>query len=209
MDRVWRVPTVFFRAIVALTAAVYLPMMFVFGPDTWTGIGPFAFQLSRILHYAAWFAAGVAVGAYGIDRSILATGGALAQRWLRWLGMAGVLYAVTVVAIATSISATTYVHARLLGFGVAFVLACAALNLAASALAVRFARRTRLLDSLRDNAYGMYLIHYAFVTWLQFALLRAGLPGVVKGVIAFAGATALSWLAVAALRRIPAVARIV
>jgi surface polysaccharide O-acyltransferase-like enzyme len=108
------------------------------------------------------------------------------------------------------VSATTYLQARLLGFGIAFVLACPALNLAASALAVRFARtRTPMLDSLRDNAYGMYLIHYAFVTWLQYAFLRAAVPGAVKGVVVFVGATALSWCTVAALRRIPAVAEII
>jgi len=112
--------------------------------------------------------------------------------------------------VVTSISATTYVEARLLGFGLTYVLACAALILAASALAVRFAsNRTPILDSLRDNAYGMYLIHYAFVTWLQYAFLRAALPGAVKGLVVLVGATALSWFTVATLRRIPAVARII
>lgn len=35
-----------------------------------------------------------------------------------------------------------------------------------------------MLDSLRDNAYGIYLIHYAFVSWLQLSpgssAVRAG-----------------------------------
>jgi len=79
-----------------------------------------------------------------------------------------------------------------------------------TAIALRFVRsRTPMLDSLSANAYGMYVVHYAFVTWLQYALLRAALPGAVKGFAVLAGATALSWGAVAALRRVPAVAKVI
>src|SRR6185437_5581572 len=64
------------------------------------------------------------------------------------------------------------------------------------------------LSSLRDNAYGIYLVHYAFVTWLQYALLKSQLSGVVKLAIVLSLAVALSWITTAALRRIPAVARV-
>lgn len=58
---------------------------------------------------------------------------------------------------------------------------------------MRFAKaRSRVLDSLRDNAYGMYLIHYAFVSWLQYALLKVALPAFVKGSLAFSATLALS-----------------
>ena len=74
----------------------------------------------------------------------------------------------------------------------------------------RFAKtRNRVLDSLRDNAYGMYLTHYAFVSWLQYALLKTGLPAIAKGSVVFLGTVALSRSVTAALRRIPGVARIV
>ena len=183
-------------------------MVFVFGPDAWTAVGPFAFQLSRILHYAAWFAAGVAVGAYGIERSLFASDGPLARAWARWLGAAAVVFGIAVAMIVAYMSAQTPV--RLFGLGLTFVLSCAVSILAATAIALRFARsRTPMLDSLRDDAYGMYLVHYAFVTWLQYAFLRVALPGALKGVAVFAGATALSWCTVAGLRRIPAVAKVI
>lgn len=112
--------------------------------------------------------------------------------------------------IVISADATTYVGLRLVAWGLVFPTVCAASILAATALALRFARTpTPVLDALRDDAYGMYLVHYAFVAWLQYALLSAGLPGAAKGVLVFVGATVLSWSLVAALRRIPAVARIV
>ena len=63
-----------------------------------------------------------------------------------------------------------------------FVLACFASCFAVLAVAVRFARvRLAVLDSLKTNAYGMYLIHYVFVVWLQYALLPAGLPASAEG----------------------------
>jgi surface polysaccharide O-acyltransferase-like enzyme len=94
--------------------------------------------------------------------------------------------------------------------GIGFTVSCAASSFAFLAVFVRFAKtRNRVWDSLRDNAYGMYLIHYAFVSWLQYALLKTALPAVAKGSVVFLGTLALSWSATAALRRIPAVARMV
>jgi hypothetical protein len=48
-----------------------------------------------------------------------------------------------------------------------------------------------------------------FVSWLQYALLPASLSGYAKFATAFLGALGLSWATAAALRRIPAVARVV
>jgi hypothetical protein len=47
------------------------------------------------------------------------------------------------------------------------------------------------------------------VSWLQYTLLGAALPGAVKGTMVFAGAVALSWGLTAALRHIPAVGRVI
>ena len=53
-------------------------------PDAWTSIGPFQFQTARLFHYAVYFLAGIGVGAYGIDRGLLAPDGKLARHWVRW-----------------------------------------------------------------------------------------------------------------------------
>lgn len=47
------------------------------------------------------------------------------------------------------------------------------------------------------------LIHYGFVSWLQDGLLSSDLHPALKGAAVFAGALALSWATVSALRRIP------
>ena len=56
-----------------------------------------------------------------------------------------------------------------------FVLACACGCFFVAGASLRFAQwRFAWLDSSLDSAYGMYLIHYVFVVWLQYALLGRG-----------------------------------
>jgi surface polysaccharide O-acyltransferase-like enzyme len=94
--------------------------------------------------------------------------------------------------------------ALLLGSAVGYVLACAGGGMVVLALALRFStRRRRILDSLSENAYGMYLVHYLFVVWLQYAMLGVAIPAIIKAAIVFAGTLLLSWGTTAALRSIP------
>jgi surface polysaccharide O-acyltransferase-like enzyme len=91
-----------------------------------------------------------------------------------------------------------------------FVLSCAASCFAFLALFLRFARSgSRIFDSLSANSYVIYLLHYAFVNWLQYALLPASLPATVKALVVFAGALGLSWCMAATIRRSPLVTRVV
>lgn len=203
-------PLKFFALLAALSAVAYIPMELAFNPLSWAALGPFTFQTSRILHYLVYFLIGAGVGAYGVNRGVLAPDGKLARRWPLWLLRSW--FAFAIVAILAIIASTTKIGSR--GWetagDVAFSLSCAASCLAALATFVRFARsRVKLFDSLRDNAYGMYLVHYAFVSWLQYSLLPALLPGVVKGCLVFLGTVALSWGTVALLRRVPVIARVI
>jgi surface polysaccharide O-acyltransferase-like enzyme len=92
----------------------------------------------------------------------------------------------------------------------AWVLSCTTATLWVLAMFLRFGgTRVRVMDSLCENAYGIYLVHYLFVIWLQYSLLRAPLAGLAKGSIVFLGALALSWASVAALRRVPGVAHVI
>jgi surface polysaccharide O-acyltransferase-like enzyme len=65
-----------------------------------------------------------------------------------------------------------------------------------------------MFESLADNAYGIYLVHYVFVIWLQYMLLGVALFAVVKAAIVLAGALFLSWATTAAVCRIPIGARL-
>jgi hypothetical protein len=196
-------PLAFFGTLLGLSTAAYLPMALIFGPLEWIGIGPFVAQANRLLFYLMYFLAGTAIGAYGLDRSMLKSDGPLTRRWWGWL-VAGLIS--FIVLIGLIIAGTT---SPLIG-GLAFTVACAALVFGAIAIFLRFAtRRAGILDSLAANAYGIYIVHYVFVTWLQYALLGTDLPATAKATLAFAGTLMLSWGVIAAIRRIPAVARII
>jgi peptidoglycan/LPS O-acetylase OafA/YrhL len=209
-SRVGRKPGAFFAALVFISALAYIPMALHFTSLAWTAFGPFSFQTSRILHYFCYFLIGAGVGLGGVDNGLLALDGKLARRWLLWVAaaVAGFI-AATAITLFALISGS-----QALGLQIAmhagFVLSCAASCLAFLALFLRFAgARSPLKDSLAANSYGIYLLHYPFVSWLQYALLAASLPAVVKAAIVLAGALALSWASAAAMRTIPAVKRVV
>jgi peptidoglycan/LPS O-acetylase OafA/YrhL len=85
---------------------------------------------------------------------------------------------------------------------VVLAVACACLGLAAVFL--RFARgRWSVADSLAEHAYTIYLVHYVFVVWLQYALLDIAVPAIARGVIVFTGSLMLSWACAAGIGRLP------
>jgi peptidoglycan/LPS O-acetylase OafA/YrhL len=199
-----RRPVVFFAALAGISAMAYIPMALLFTPGSWTGFGPFVFQTSRILHYLAYFQIGAGAGAWGVDRGLLARDGALARRWPLWAMAALVLFGAAEAPVVLGLAWPKWAA----DFG--FVLSCAASSFAFLALFIRWASgRFRWWDSLSANSYAIFLLHYPCVSWLQYALLPAALPAMVKGAAVFVGALAASWGAAAAIRRIPAVARVV
>ena len=196
-------PVVFFVTLLAVSTIAYLPFAFLFDPAQWSGVGPFVFQTNRVLFYLVYFLVGVAAGAYGMDRTILQTGGTLGRQWWIWLALGLVGYGALVVLIvggAPQIAVATMV----------FAATCAALVIGMVAFFLRtMTRHMRILDNLAACAYGIYIVHYVFVTWLQYALLDVHLPAFAKGVLVFAGALALSWVVTYMLRRIPVVTRVI
>jgi peptidoglycan/LPS O-acetylase OafA/YrhL len=198
-----RRPVVACAILISLSAAAYIPLAVRHGGMHWTSVGPFTVQTSRVIHYAVYFLVGVAIGAGGLDRGLVARGGALATHWLRWLLAGAGAFALAYLATARDFAAGGASLRWQLASAGSFAVACAALSFA---LLAGFLRRTsifstRVLCSLRDNAYGMYVIHYVLVSWLQYALLDAALPGLAKAILVFAGTLLLSWLITATLRR--------
>ena len=192
-------PIRFFVALVSVSALAYMPLALVYSPWEWTNYGPFSFQLSRPLHYLIYFFAGCAVGAYGLDRGLLASDGALARHWASWLAasvVGFVLWALPTSLMMDGREAPLIVQAAA---ALGYVLACASGCFVLLALCLRFApERTRILDSLSVNAYSMYLLHYVFIVWLQYALLPIALFAAGKAAIVFSGTLALSWAAAVA-----------
>jgi glucans biosynthesis protein C len=78
-------PIRYFAGLVIASSLAYVPLAVAFTPSAWLAFGPFGFQLSRPLHYAVYFFAGVGIGACGIERGLFAPGGARVRRWAVWL----------------------------------------------------------------------------------------------------------------------------
>jgi peptidoglycan/LPS O-acetylase OafA/YrhL len=205
-----RRPVAFFALVVIISGIAYLPMAYVFTSASWTAFGPFAFQTSRIIHYFAYFLIAVGLGASGLDHGLFSADGKLARRWPLWVTACLALFAgVSVIAIIT-LTSHAQSHAWATAFDGGFVLSCAASSFAFLSLFLRFAQsRTRILDSFSMNSYAIYLLHYAIVSWFQYALLHASLPPLAKAAAVFLGAVGLSWSIAAMVRRIPAVARVI
>ncbi len=203
-------PARFFLGFVLVSVLAYVPLALVFTPSAWFQLGPFAFQLSRPLHYALYFLAGVGLGAGGVERGLLAADGPLVRRWAMWVIAAVVsLFAWMGLTGLTMEGASSSLGLRIIA-DLSFVFACFASCFAVLAGALRFAaRRLPSLAGLSNGAYGMYLVHYLFVVWLQFALLGMALPAVIKGAVVFGGTLFLSWWTVAALRSLPSVGQII
>jgi hypothetical protein len=213
-------PIRYFVGLATASALAYVPLAIAFTPWEWFQFGPFAFQPSRPLHYVVYFFAGVGIGAHGLERGLLAANGMLARRWAAWLAAALVTFLLWIVPTAliaeeAGIAAlgpgsTTPPLGLQVAANLGFVLCCASSCFFFAAVFLRFAtHRVGAFDSLSANAYGMYLVHYVFVVWLQYALLGVALFAIAKAAIVFTGALILSWATTAAMRRLPLGARLV
>jgi glucan biosynthesis protein C len=179
-----------FMGLAALSLITYLPLLIGFGPSRWFAWGPFAIQASRVLLYAAYFFAGIAMGPA-----------------VRTTGRRPVIVAAAVFALLLAVQICRLRFpglvpniAWLVLYCVTFALFCAAATRALLALFGGFKRRFAFWDSLSANAYGIYLLHYPFVVWGQYALLDADIGAIPKAAGVFTGALGLSWCGAAALR---------
>ena len=208
-------PALYALALVAAAALAYLPMAAAFSPETWADIGPFWVQSSRVLHYGVYFAAGLGLGACGLDRGLLAYDGRLARRWPLWVLASLTAFAMAVMAVFAILrthESGARGPSRLLSTlgNFTFVLSCAFSSLAFLAVFIRFARAEHVVaNSLSTNAYGIYLLHHVCVTFLQSLLLgNTWLAGGLKMALVFLVAVAMSWATTVALRRLPVLARL-
>jgi hypothetical protein len=203
-------PGWYFAGLVTASALAYLPLAAAFTPWEWGQVGPFGLQLSRPLHYLVYFFAGVGIGAYGLERGLLAADGMLARRWAAWSAAALAAFLLWIGATALTMTAWgSELPALQMLANLAFVLSCATGCFFFAAVFLSFAAaRSQPFDSLSENAYGMYLVHYVFVVWLQYLLLGAALFAIGKAAVVFGATLLLSWAMTAIMCRIPLGARV-
>jgi hypothetical protein len=204
-------PGRYFIGLLAASALAYVPLALIFTPWDWFDHGPFALQLSRPLHYAVYYFAGLGVGAYGLERGLLAADGQLARHWAAWLAGALVAFLLWMGLTALTMRGVGPVSDGLqVAVDLGFVLACASGGFGVVAVCLRFATApSRIMASLANNAFGMYLLHYVFVVWLQYALLGVALFAIAKAMIVLGGALLFAWTASVGMRLLPFGSRLI
>jgi peptidoglycan/LPS O-acetylase OafA/YrhL len=207
-------PGLFFGALLIASIVVYLPSVLYFGASRWFTAGPLAIQASRILLYLLYFFAGVGIGAVAFDKGVLAAAGGLARRWPLWLAATVVTYGSILALIYVKHSVLPDVNHQPLWWEIAYAVAFASYSASQTlnilALFLRFSNDgSSVLDPLRDSAYGIYLLHYVAVLWLQYLLYDYSfgpvmqLSAIIKAIIVLILTLAFSWAATSALRRLP------
>jgi glucans biosynthesis protein C len=200
LAKLHRQPTAF--VIFLVTIISFLPLSLVGSHYWWVTLGPFDLQPIRLGLYFAYFLLGVALG--------------MGQRWQRpgwpkywgaWF-MVGLFSFFVYWAVLEEIFQLPGLVSQVV-LGITFAASCTGASLGLLGAFRRFARRPHpIFDNLSANAYGIYLVHYAVVLWIQFALLSVSWPAWIKFSVVFVGGLALSWGVSELVRRIPAVRRV-
>ncbi len=191
-------PIVFFLLLFLVTFILYVPMAFKVGAGTWTGIGPFDFQLSRIFLYFGYFVLGIFIGKADFSNNLFSLESAIVKNWQLW-----VILSLAVYLLLTGMSRPLEQLVKegrieeFYGWMIYYVVYTASCTLSCIAFITVFRKMARCTkrfwSSLSENAYLIYLVHYIFVVWCQFALLSLNIPAFLKFTITFSVSLVLSW----------------
>ena len=101
--------------------------------------------------------------------------GILARHWARWLAAAPAPLFLWMGLTGLTMNGPAPIAVEVAA-DLSFVLACATGCFFLIAVSLHFAtKHSRLLDGPSANAFGLYLLHYNFVGWLQYAVLGTAL----------------------------------
>ena len=166
-----------------------------------------------MLLYACYFFIGAGVGCADLDAGVLSARGQLPKSRWSWLFVTLIPYALMWCMI--------YIKREILGnppvlpwwyhlfYGTFFVLFSAAILFAILAFFLHSkSPGPNLLDRMQGEAYGMFLVHYPIVLWIQYWLFDVNVPAIAKAATAFVLTVILSWAVTAGLRKIPGATRV-
>jgi hypothetical protein len=195
-------PGLYFLGLAGAATLAYVPPALVFSPWGWSNYGPVSFQTSRLLLYFVYFLAGCGVGAHGLADGLLSGAGKLAKHWRLWLvaAPASLFVWMGLTGLSLSFAEGAPLALQLVSdVSYAVASACNVAFLLAAAIRWRGVR-SRGLDALSQNAFGIYALHYAPLVWLQYALLDVQAPAVLKAALVFAGTLGVTYAATSAFR---------
>jgi glucan biosynthesis protein C len=199
-------PAKFLAVVFLVVSFSFIPISLWVGQYKWTGFGPFDFQVNRLLLYFVFFIFGACIGSGDWEHNFFTNNKLIDKPWQFWLALC--LFAYLLVELFTY-NVWDIVRAGKLGvnlawliFDLLFVASCISSSMAFLAIFKQnIKKENRLWTNLSSNAFGIYLLHYVFIIWLQFMLLDLSLPVLIKFLIVFTGALLASWTIINFARR--------
>jgi glucans biosynthesis protein C len=204
-DSPFRIVCLFYSVVWLL----YVPASWLFGAYSWKSFGPFAFQESRLLLYFGFFIFGSILGASNLSKGLFSADSGFMKKWPVWLA-ACILFYLTLLGLE---ELGREGFGKKLGewpskiiYGSIYAGSTCFSCLAFLTIFRKFVTRSsRIRDSLCENAYCIYLVHYIFVIWSQYELLNMEIPALIKFLLTFIFSMLMSWLLSILLRKIPVV----
>jgi glucans biosynthesis protein C len=191
-------PVQLFFCFHVITWLLYVPIAYNIGAGTWTGWGPFDFQLSRILLYFGYFIIGSMIGNTDFNNELFSLNSMVVKNWWFWVLLALICFIILTIMsdLLTQLVKNNQLKAFnswMIYYGL-YVTSCTLNCLAFLTTFRRFINSQKAWwTSLSDNAYLIYLLHYIFVTWIQFLLMAYEIPAILKFLITFMFALVFSW----------------
>jgi glucan biosynthesis protein C len=194
-------------ALITVTAILYIPISYKIGANTWTGFGPFDFQLNRILLYAGFFWLGIFIGSIDFNNLLLASKSKLVSLWrVLWIIALIVFITLTLIPsyltnLVTQQGVNEFFTWMIYYFIYVLSICFTSLAMITSFKALVKTENSKW-NSLAENAYMIYLCHYPIIVWIQFFLLKFEFHASIKAFITFTIGFILSWILSLSLRRI-------
>lgn len=174
------------------SALAYIPLAVVYGEAGWSLLGPVQWQTSRGMLYFSFYFAGICFGGKTLQVATFQNDGPIARYWLEWVTAAALNW------IASSLFRNT---SLLLVWYLLFVTSSVIYTFAFLSVFMRFlTENSAVLDSLSKNAFGIYLVHYVYSSWIQYLALPFHMLPSIKGLLVFFSVLGLSWTTASVLK---------
>jgi len=200
-------PLTFFGLLLIITWILYVPLAYKIGSGNWTGIGPFAFQTSRILLYFGYFILGILIGNTDFNNDIFSVKSVIIKKWWLWLTLSvGVYSFLTIIEDPLTELVKNKRIEEFNAWMIYYAIYTASCTLSCIAFITMFRRfistERNWWNSLSENAYLIYIVHFIFILWSQFLLMKFNVPAFFKFLITFTVSLSLSWIVSKWLRKI-------
>jgi glucans biosynthesis protein C len=200
-------PFTLFIIMFSATWILFVPLAYLVGAGTWTGFGPLDFQLSRILLYFGYFTLGILIGNTDFNNDLFSTKSTIVKKWWLWAILSFTVFSIlTLTGEALKQLVQDNKIKEFCAWMIYYMIYAASCTLSCIAFITGFRKIVSSgkywMDSLSENAYLIYLIHFIFVVWCQLLLLKFDIPAFIKFIVTFIFALSLSWMVSGLLRKI-------